>query len=73
MTDQNASDLEIEKLIDAYINGNLSDEEAESLWVQLIKHPEYLDHLETEIALKEMIQKKKDSDSVSTKRPDRSE
>lgn len=69
MKEKNASDFEIEKLIDSYINGDLSDEEAESLWVELIKHPEYLDHLEMEITLKEVIKRKEKGDIDSPGNP----
>lgn len=47
--DTNSRDINLEKRIDAYIKGDLSREEVEQLWVELLKKPEYIDLLETEI------------------------
>lgn len=52
-------DIELEKKIDAYIKGNLSGEEVEQLWVELIKKPEYISLLETEIDVARIYQAKK--------------
>ncbi len=43
--------------IDAYVRGKLNEEEVERLWAELIKHPEYIDYLETEMAVSEMVRK----------------
>jgi hypothetical protein len=40
---------ELEKKIDAYIKGNLSNDEVKSLWVDLLRQPEYISLLKTEI------------------------
>jgi len=47
-------DIEIIRQIDAYLKGDLSPREAERLWVDLIKNPEYLEYLETELSLKSL-------------------
>lgn len=44
------SETEIVQQIDAYIRGELSEEEAEKLWIHLIQHPEHMELLETELA-----------------------
>ena len=49
-------DTNLEKEIDAYLKGNLSEEEVDQLWVELIKNPEYIDLLETEIAVKQILE-----------------
>jgi len=49
--------LEIEKQIDAYIKGQLSEEQVQTLWIKLFKHPKYIDHLETELSIKLIIEK----------------
>lgn len=49
-------DIELEKKIDAYIKGKLSSEEVEELWVELLKKPDYIDLLETEIDLKRLYE-----------------
>lgn len=50
-------DLELEKQIDAYVKGHLTQEEAEQLWVKLFKNPEYIDLLETEIHVKSIVER----------------
>lgn len=50
-------DLEIEKQIDAYIKGRLTEDEVQALWIELFKHPKYIDHLETELSIKLIIEK----------------
>lgn len=49
-------DIELEKKIDAYIKGELSSKEVEALWVELLKKPEYIDLLETEIDVKRLYE-----------------
>ncbi len=46
----------MEKRIDAYVKGQLSGQEAETLWVQLLKRPDYIDLLETELVVKAIIE-----------------
>ena len=61
MSKDRSGDIEIIRQIDAYLKGELSPEKAEQLWVELIKHPEYLDYFETEISLKTALDTGKDS------------
>lgn len=49
--DMKSRDIELEKQIDAYIRGELGPEEVDQLWVKLLKKPEYISLLETEIQL----------------------
>lgn len=51
-------DLELEKQIDAYIKGKLSEEEAQKLWEKLLQHPEYIELLETELGIKSIMEKR---------------
>ena len=55
-------DLELEQQIDAYIKGRLSEEEAQQLWEELIKQPEYIDLLETELGVKSILAKQSSGD-----------
>jgi tetratricopeptide (TPR) repeat protein len=45
----------IQKQIDAYIKGTLSEEEISDLWVQFAKNPELLDELEIEVGVRELL------------------
>jgi len=49
--DNESRDINIEQGIDAYIKGDLSENEINELWIQLFKRPEYINQLETEIDL----------------------
>lgn len=59
-------DIELEKQIDAYIKGKLSEEEAQQLWVQLLQRPDYLELLKTELGVKSILQKRS-SNNTSAK------
>lgn len=59
-------DIEIIKQIDAYVKGKLNAQQAEELWIDLLKHPEYLDLLEVEITLKALHDDKRDSKKQET-------
>lgn len=48
-------DVELEQQIDAYIKGQLSEEESLKLWERLLKKPEYIELLNTEIEVKSLI------------------
>lgn len=48
----NSRDIELEKQIDAYVKGKLSEEEAQQLWEQLLQRPDYIDLLKTELGIK---------------------
>ena len=47
--------LNLEKQIDAYIKGQLSEEEAQELWEELLMHPEYIDLLNTELGVQSIV------------------
>lgn len=49
-------DLELEKRIDAYIKGNLTEEEAQKLWEKLLLRPDYIELLETELGIKAILE-----------------
>ena len=50
-----ARDLNLEKQIDAYIKGRLSEKEAQELWEELLMHPEYIELLNTEIGVQSIV------------------
>jgi tetratricopeptide (TPR) repeat protein len=52
---------ELEKKIDAYIKGNLSNDEVKSLWVDLLRQPEYISLLKTEIDVTRLHQARQGS------------
>lgn len=58
-------DLELEKQIDAYIKGKLTEEESQELWEELLQRPDYLELLETELGVKSIIEKRSDSNESS--------
>lgn len=53
----NSRELEIKKRIDAYIKGQLNEEEIQELWNEFAKDPELLDVLELEVNVKAIIEK----------------
>jgi len=59
-------DIEILKQIDAYLKGRLTDKEIEELWITFMKHPEYLELMETEAALKAIYEERKTRDQNSS-------
>lgn len=54
----NSRDIELERQIDAYIKGRLTDEETRQLWVTLLQRPGYLSLLQTEIELSQLYNAK---------------
>jgi TolA-binding protein len=54
--DAGKRNIALEKKIDAYIKGFLSEEEVQELWAELIQHPEYVDYLKTEIDIARFYQ-----------------
>lgn len=48
-------DVELEKQIDAYLKGRLSEEQAQKLWEELLKNPGYIELLDTEIAVQSIV------------------
>ncbi len=43
--------IKLEKQIDDYVKGKLTEEKAQKLWAELLKRPEYINQLQTEIDL----------------------
>lgn len=64
MDDNPSRDINIIKQIDAYLKGKLSAREAEQLWITLLKNPEYLEYLETEISLKTILEEEEEAGAV---------
>ncbi|MEX0723128.1 MAG: tetratricopeptide repeat protein [Gracilimonas sp.] len=54
----NSRELEIKQKIDAYIKGQLKEEEIQELWNEFAKNPELLDVLELEVNIKAIIEQK---------------
>jgi tetratricopeptide (TPR) repeat protein len=48
--------INLEKKIDAYVKGHLSEEQADKLWAQLLRQPNYISYLKTEVALAHIYQ-----------------
>ena len=46
---------EIRKKLDAYLKGNLSNEQVDELWVEFAKQPELLNDLEIEVGIRDII------------------
>lgn len=55
--DKNTKD--IEQKIDQYVNGQLSEEEIEDLWAEIVQRQEYMDYLNTTANLKEVVGREK--------------
>lgn len=58
------SQNKIEEKIDRYINGQLSQEEIDDLWAELIQDGYHLDYLKTVANLKEAVKKRKQKQKV---------
>ena len=54
------SQNKLEEKIDRYVNGQLSQEEVDELWAELIQDGYHLDYLKTVANLKEVVKKKKE-------------
>lgn len=54
------SQNKLEEKIDRYVNGQLSQEEIDDLWAELIQDGYHLDYLKTVANLKEVVKKKKE-------------
>lgn len=59
-------DLNLEKQMDAYIKGHLNEEQARKLWVALLKRPDYIELLETELGVKAIFEKRSSSNESKT-------
>ena len=54
---ENSRDTDIRQQIDAYLKGQLSEDEIQELWNEFAKNPELLDVLEIEVNVKELIER----------------
>ena len=63
----------IEARIDAYRRGELSDEQIDKLWEELIEFPENLDYLKNSVNLEKLAAEQIDSDFANTAPRDRSQ
>ena len=43
--------IDIQKRIQAYINGNLSQQQIDELWIEFLKDPDWYDYFITELHL----------------------
>ncbi|MDZ7805865.1 MAG: tetratricopeptide repeat protein [Gracilimonas sp.] len=55
---KDSREKEIRRQIDAYIKGNLKEDEIQALWNEFAKDPELLEVLELEVNIKELIEQK---------------
>lgn len=55
----NKNHKDIERRIDQYLNGQLSDDEIEDLWADIVQSQEHLDYLNTMANLKEVVGNKR--------------
>lgn len=60
-------DLELEKQIDAYIKGKLTEEESRKMWEKLLQHPNYIELLETELGVKSIIENRSSANSSESR------
>lgn len=56
-------DINIRKKIDAYLKGELREEEVNALWEEIFKNPRYLEYLQTEVTVQSIINDKNGSSS----------
>lgn len=54
----NSEHIEVIKLIDGYVKGQLSEEEKDKLWAYMLENPEYYDLMETEASLDAYLREK---------------
>ena len=59
-------DIELEKEIDAYVKGKLSEEEAQKLWEKLLQHPGYIELLKTELGVKSILEKRSSNNNSTS-------
>lgn len=68
---KNKEKIEISTKIDAYIRGNLSKREIDELWLLFLKNPSYYELFETELHLRNLIQKNRYSGGIIIRKKDR--
>ncbi|WP_138431068.1 tetratricopeptide repeat protein [Fodinibius saliphilus] len=59
-------DIELEKQIDAYVKGKLTEEQVEALWEKLLLRPDYIKLLETELGVQSILEETSSDDESST-------
>lgn len=68
-----SGDIELIRKIDAYVKGALSEEQVDELWAELLQKPDYIDYLETELAVRDLVRDRargrKDSSEVAPDTP----
>jgi len=64
---ESSRERDIYKKIDAYVKGSLSENEIEALWNEFAKDPTLLDHLELEVGVKKILEKKAAENAKPTK------
>lgn len=69
MSKQSRDKVELAQKIDAYLKGKLSEDEVDTLWIELLKRPDYLEYLKTEAALKDLIAERSGHDMVQSEPP----
>ena len=57
---QNNLNKDLERKIDLYLNGRLSEEETDDLWIELIQDGYYLDYMKSVANLKSIIEEKRE-------------
>lgn len=70
--EEHLRDLTLEKTMDAYVKGHLDNREAEKLWVELLKRPDYIEYLETELAIKFILSEEFNEDKSAEDEPNNS-
>lgn len=66
MSKQSRDKIELARKIDAYLKGKLSEDEIDTLWIELLKRPDYLEYLKTEAAVKDLIEERSEPDFVQS-------
>ena len=62
---ENHNKSDLERKIDLYVNGELSTEEIEDLWAELIQDEYHLDYLKSVANLKAVIERKREQEKVT--------
>ncbi len=55
----NSRDIRLEKQIDLYLKGHLTEKETDVLWTELLEKPHYIDLLETELHVKAIVEQRR--------------
>lgn len=68
---KNIEIIEVSKKIDAYIRGDLSKREIDELWLQFLNNPYYYELFETELHLRNLTQKNRNSGGLIIRKKNR--